>query len=150
MKRTMKSISKSVKATCVVLLLSIASASANTTKALSFDWAPVMDAIIQVESKGDPNAVNGCWVGAMQISPVLVEDCNDILRNQKSSKRFTLADRYSVAKSKEMFLLIQQCYNPLNNVEKAIRIWNGGSRYSVKATNGYYKKVMAQMQEMGN
>ena len=51
-------------------------------------------------------------------------------------------DRYDVGKSKEMFLLIQSHYNQANNVEKAIRSWNGGPRYSNKATNGYYKKVM--------
>ena len=56
-----------------------------------------------------------------------------------------MADRYSVAKSKEMFLLIQSRYNPTNDIEKAIRIWNGGNNYSVRATNRYYKKVMRQM-----
>ena len=56
-----------------------------------------------------------------------------------------MSDRYSVAKSKEMFLLIQNYYNPENSVEKAIRSWNGGVKYSVKATNRYYKKVLAKM-----
>jgi hypothetical protein len=54
-------------------------------------------------------------------------------------------DRYSVAKSKEMFLLIQSYYNRENSIEKAIRSWNGGVKYSVRATNRYYKKVMALM-----
>jgi len=44
-----------------------------------------------------------------------------------------------------MFLLIQKQYNKANNVEKAIRSWNGGPRYSVKATNRYYQKVLKQM-----
>ena len=70
---------------------------------------------------------------------------NDILKKQKSNKRYTLDDRYSVEKSKEMFLLIQKYFNPENNVEKAIRSWNGGMKYSVKATNKYYKKVLAKM-----
>jgi hypothetical protein len=81
----------------------------------------------------------------MQITPVLVKECNDILKKQKSNKRYTLDDRYSVEKSKEMFLLIQKYFNPENNVEKAIRSWNGGIKYSVKATNKYYKKVLARM-----
>ena len=76
-------------------------------KKLSFDWNPVMDAIIQVESDGNPRAVSGNSVGVMQITPVLVKECNDILKKQKSNKRYTLDDRYSVEKSKEMFLLIQ-------------------------------------------
>jgi hypothetical protein len=50
-----------------------------------------------------------------------------------------------VEKSKEMFLLIQKYFNPENNVEKAIRSWNGGMKYSIRATNKYYKKVLARM-----
>ena len=114
-------------------------------KPTGFNWNPVMDAIIQVESEGNPNAVSGNSVGVMQITPILVKDCNDILKKKKSNKRFTLADRYSIAKSKEMFLLIQSHYNPANDIEKAIRLWNGGNNYSVRATNGYYKKVMRNL-----
>ena len=117
----------------------------SSTKTSGFDWNPVMDAIIQVESEGNPNAVSGNSVGAMQITPILVKDCNEILKKQKSKKRYTMDDRYSVAKSKEMFLLIQSHYNPENCIEKAIRSWNGGVKYSVRATNRYYKKVMAMM-----
>ena len=109
------------------------------------DWTSVMEAIILVESEGNPRAVSGNSVGAMQIPPILVRDCNNILQDRKSKKRFTLADRYNVAKSKEMFLLIQSHYNPENNVEKAIRSWNGGMHYSLTATNRYYQKVMRRM-----
>ena len=118
---------------------------AKSAKTSGVNWNPVMDAIIQVESEGNPNAVSGKSVGAMQITPILVKDCNDILKKQKSSKRYTMADRYSVEKSKEMFLIIQKYYNPENNIEKAIRLWNGGVNYKTKATNRYYKKVLAQM-----
>ena len=108
----------------------------------SFDWTPVIEAIIQVESNGDPNAKSGNSVGVMQITPVLVKQCNIELSKRKSKKRFSLSDRLSVAKSKEMFLLIQSIYNPLNNVEKAIRSWNGGNHYSVRKTQRYFEKVM--------
>ena len=121
----------------------MAGGKAKSSKTAGFDWNPVMDAIIQVESEGDPNAVSGNSVGAMQITPILVKDCNDILKKQKSKKRYTMADRYSVAKSKEMFLLIQKYYNPENSVEKAIRSWNGGIRYRMRSTNRYYNKVLA-------
>jgi hypothetical protein len=141
----MKSFSKKAGLCLIAVMMAAASASARTMKALSFDWDPVMDAIIQVESEGNPNAVSGKSAGAMQITPILVEDCNDILKKMKSKKRFTLADRFSVAKSKEMFLLIQMYYNPTNDIEKAIRIWNGGIHYSVRATNRYYRKVTALM-----
>lgn len=104
-----------------------------------------MEAIIQVESEGNPNAVSGNSVGAMQITPICVKECNQILKRRNSKKRYSLKDRWSVAKSKEMFLLIQSHFNPTNNVEKAIRSWNGGMRYSVKRTQRYYEKVMANL-----
>ena len=107
-----------------------------------FDWDPVMDAIIQVESEGNPKAKSGNSVGVMQITPILVAECNDILKRKKSKKRFTLADRFSIAKSKEMFLLIQSVHNPLNSIEQAIRSWNGGNHYSIKRTQRYFEKVM--------
>ena len=119
--------------------------STQTTTTSSVNWTPVMEAIIQVESEGNPSAVSGNSVGAMQITPILVKDCNNILEKRKSKKRYTLADRYNVEKSKEMFLLFQSHYNPTNDVEKAIRLWNGGIRYTVRGTNNYYRKVMRQM-----
>ena len=128
-----------------IALTATAEGNAKSTKKSGFNWNPVMDAIIQVESEGNPNAVSGNSVGVMQITPILVKDCNDILKRQKSKKRYTMADRYSVSKSKEMFLIIQKYYNPENNIEKAIRLWNGGIKYSIRATNKYYKKVLAQM-----
>ena len=111
----------------------------------NFDWNPVMDAIIEVESKGNPNARCGIWCGVLQISPALVTECNNILKRSNSTKRYTLADRFNVAKSKEMFILIQSYYNPKNDVEKAIRMWNGGIGYSVKRTQRYYEKVKRLM-----
>lgn len=111
--------------------------------ASTFNWEPVINAIIQVESNGNPNAKSGSSVGVMQITPILVAECNQILRSRKSMKRYKLSDRLSVKKSKEMFLLLQSKYNPLNNVEKAIRSWNGGMRYSIAKTQRYFEKVMA-------
>jgi len=110
-----------------------------------FDWSPVMEAIIKVESEGNSRAVSGNSVGAMQITPILVKECNEILKRRKSEKRYTMNDRYSVEKSKEMFLLIQSHHNKANCVEKAIRLWNGGPRYSIKGTNKYFQKVMRHL-----
>ena len=146
----MNQIIKKVSVSLMALGLLVMTASAGThsvksTKTSGVNWNPVMDAIIQVESEGNPKAVSGNSVGAMQITPILVKDCNEILKKQKSKKRYTMDDRYSVAKSKEMFLLIQSYYNRENSIEKAIRSWNGGVKYSVRATNKYYKKVMALM-----
>lgn len=125
-----------------VLLMLPISINARTEK---FDWNPVMDAIIQVESKGNAKAHNpiGDCAGILQITPCLVSECNKILKEKKSTKRYTKADRYNVTKSKEMFVLMQEKYNPGHNVEKAIRCWNSGFCKDWKnRSTGYYKKVM--------
>lgn len=111
----------------------------------TFDWEPVMNAIIQVESGGNPNAVSGNSCGAMQITPICVAQCNIILKARKSKKRYSLKDRFNIVKSKEMFLLLQSYYNLENNIEKAIRSWNGGMKYTVRGTQKYYNKVMSYL-----
>ena len=78
----------------------------------------------------------------MQITPILVAECNNILRSRNQKKRYKLSDRFSLQKSKEMFLLMQAQFNQENNVEKAIRAWNGGNNFSKKRTQRYYEKVM--------
>ena len=125
-----------------VLLMLPISINAQTEK---FDWNPVMDAIIQVESRGNAKAVSKDCVGVLQIRPVLVRDVNEYLKIKGKNKRFTLNDRFNVEKSKEMFVLYQKRYNPTNNIEKAIRLWNGGTGYSVKKTEKYYSRVKAHM-----
>lgn len=125
--------------------LSASAGDARPTTSSGYDWNPVMEAIIHVESRGNVKAVSGNSCGAMQITPILVKECNNILKKRKSKKRFTMQDRFSVQKSKEMFLLFQSHFNPTNNVEQAIRSWNGGMNYSVKRTQRYYNKVMAKL-----
>ena len=144
----MNKVLKIVCLTCCIATLAplpVTAGDAKSTTSSRYDWNPVMEAIIHVESRGDAKAVSGNSCGAMQITPILVKECNNILKKRKSKKRFTLQDRFSVQKSKEMFLLYQSHYNPTNNVEKAIRSWNGGNNYSVKRTHSYYEKVMAKL-----
>lgn len=138
---------KKIVLTLVVLTVFIPQLANARDTSSQHDWTRVIEAIIQVESEGDANARSGNCCGAMQIAPILVEDCNDILARRNEKKRFKLSDRFSVSKSKEMFLIIQSHYNPTNNVEKAIRMWNGGVRYTVKGTQKYYNKVMAQLKK---
>lgn len=108
----------------------------------SQDWKPVVNALIQVESGGNEDAKHGASVGVLQITPVLVAECNNILRKRNSKKRFKLSDRRSRSKSIEMFLLFQSWFNPKHDIELAIRSWNGGMHYSVKRTQRYFEKVM--------
>lgn len=140
----MVKIAKNVLITLAIMACSV-NASAGTKKARSFDWTPVINAIIQVESQGNPKAVSGKSCGIMQITPICVKECNRILQMRQSKKRYTMSDRFDVRKSKEMFLLIQSFYNKANNVEYAIRAWNGGHHYSRQATQNYYEKVLRQM-----
>ena len=112
-----------------------------------FDWNPVIDAIIEIESRGNERARNGIYVGVLQISPILVRECNNILKSRGDSRRFTLNDRLSREKSKEMFVIIQEKHNPEHNIEKAIKCWNCGGFYLKNngwknKSIGYYKKVM--------
>ena len=109
-------------------------------------WERVMNAIIQVESSGNPKAhnPNGDCAGILQITPILVKECNNILAKKKSKKRYTLGDRYNAKKSKEMFIMLQEHFNPEMNVEKAIKQWNCGfyTKQWKSKSIGYYKKVM--------
>ena len=134
---------------CLITLMTIPTAAdagnKGNKKSSKVNWEPVMNAIIQVESGGRSKAKNGNQCGAMQITPILVRECNNILKARKSKKRYTLADRFNVKKSKEMFLLIQSHHNPENDVEHAIRSWNGGQHYSVRATQRYFEKVMSYL-----
>lgn len=119
----------------------------STVSTVNFDWEPVMKAIIQVESEGNTKAVRGKSCGAMQITPILVAECNNILKGRNSKTRYTLRDRFDLEKSKEMFLLMQSEFNPGNNVEKAIRAWNGGNNYNKKRTQRYFEKVMKELKK---
>ena len=145
----MKKAMKMTCLACMLMMLAPANLLAGTkeTKNSGFDWTPVINAIIQVESGGNPNAVDksGKSCGIMQITPICVQECNRILKMRKSQKRYTHQDRFSVEKSKEMFLLLQSFYNPSNNVEQAIRAWNGGMHYKKKGTQRYFEKVMSKM-----
>lgn len=107
----------------------------------------VMAAIIQVESKGNPRAFNksGNCAGILQITPVLVRQCNIWLKQKKSKKRYSLQDRFSKEKSVEMFYMIQDYYNPKHDIEKAIRLWNGGPNYTKRGTQRYYNKVIRHL-----
>lgn len=125
--------------TCLMSIL-VLTASAQTSQ--GYDWSKIMNAIIQVESRGNPSAVSKDCVGILQIRPILVADVNEYLKMKGSNKRFKLSDRLNVEKSKEMFVIYQKRYNPTNDIEKAIRLWNGGCGYSKAKTENYYRKTL--------
>lgn len=108
-------------------------------------WMPVINAIAQVESGGNPKAVSksGTYVGLLQMAPICVRECNRIAGKNK----FTYNDRYSKEKSIEMFIVFQEYHNPEGNMEKAIRLWNSGDKNCMKnksRTEAYYRRVMSK------
>lgn len=108
-------------------------------------WMPIINAIAQVESGGNPKAVSksGTYIGLLQIAPICVRECNRIVGKNK----FTYNDRYSKEKSIEMFIVFQEYHNPEGNMEKAIRLWNSGDKNCMKnksKTEAYYRRVMSK------
>lgn len=104
-----------------------------------YDWELFTQALIWVESKGDCKAVGSKDdVGVLQITPILLQDCNRILKTE----RFTLEDRLDSLKSVEMFNIIQDHYNPQHDYHWALKIWNG------KAPLSYHRKVMDMFNEI--
>lgn len=101
----------------------------------------LITAVATVESKLNEKAVSGDCVGYLQIRPVLVKECNNILKKKKSSKRYSLKDRYNKEKSIEMFYLIQENFNPSYNIERALWIWNADANAKKRPT-AYINKVM--------
>ena len=130
--------------TFIISLIIAASAAAQEAH---FNWMPIINAIAYIESGYNEKIVSksGTYVGYLQIGPSLVQECNNILRAKGINKKFTLEDRKNKDKSIEMFILVQEKYNPEHNIEKAIRLWNGGPGYTIKSTTGYYNKVMRRL-----
>ena len=85
--------------------MSVFMLTANAQEKKTYDWTRVINAIIQVESKGNAKAVSKDCVGVMQIRPILVRDVNEYLKMKGSSKRYTLNDRFSP----EKYLMSASC-----------------------------------------
>ena len=103
------------------------------------DLNRLITAIATVESELNEKAVSGDCVGYLQIRPLLIKECNNILKKKNSKKRYSLSDRFSKKKSIEMFYLIQEKFNPSHNVERALWVWNAGP-YSKKRPTKYINK----------
>lgn len=130
----------------ILLFVALFTLNAKSQKPTNKEWNELILSIMYVESRFNTTAVNtnGDCVGIMQITPIVVKDCNEYLEMKGKNKKYTLQDRYNKEKSVEMFNLIQERYNPSRDIEKAIRIWNGGCRYSVKKTEKYYRNVIKE------
>ncbi len=114
------------------------------------NWEHFIDAVIDVESGGDDSAYNKREraVGCLQIRPIMVREANRILKSYGVDRRYTLDDRYSRAKSIEIFSMMAEevtCCEFLSEdefFEIVARRWNGGPRGArKKSTIKYWEKV---------
>lgn len=128
--------------TIFIVISAVNGYSKNTTQNES-KWKNVITAIAYVESRYDSTIVSksGNHVGYLQISKIMIRDCNEKAGYQK----YTSKDRFSKIKSIQIFHEMQQYYNPTNNKEKAIRMWHGGTGYTIANTNDYFKRVLNRL-----
>ena len=108
----------------------------------------LLAAIAQVESSGDPNAVNEKEnaVGLYQIRPIYLKDVNRILGYQY----FKLADRYDPEYSKQIVSAYLLYYGRNKSLEAMARIHNGGPKgYKRECTKQYWALIQRVMSEAG-
>lgn len=123
------------------------------------NWECLIDAVIEVESGGDDSAYNKREraVGCLQIRPIMVREANRILKSYGVDRRYALDDRYSRAKSIEIFSMMAEevtCCEFLSEdefFEIVARRWNGGRRgCRKKSTIKYWEKVKLSYNEQTN
>jgi len=99
----------------------------------------LLNAVMAVESNFDTMAYNAKEnaVGCLQIRPIMVREVNRLLGEDK----YTLKDRWSKAKSIEMFNVIRSHLKGATDEEIA-RTWNGGyNGKNIPETLQYWIKV---------
>jgi len=141
---TLPSVSKKLTPGLLLLFVILANILVPGQSALGVGRLPsLLDAIEQVESGGDPNAVgdNGLAIGAYQIHPIVIKDANRIL----DEKKYNLKDRWDNNKSRDICRIIITYYE--DTFEGMARRWNGGTNWHNKpATKKYWNKVKECME----
>ena len=101
-------------------------------------------AICAVESNHNPAAIGdrGDSWGIAQISSICLEDCNRI-----AGQQWTEQDRFSPARSREMFEAYVGHYEPDGDAEAIARLWNSGPKWRTKMhlTESYWQKVKSNL-----
>lgn len=121
-----------------------------TTSAYRMGIEPLINAMILVESEGNDSAYcrHEEAVGCLQIRPIMLAECNRILKLQKSSISYNLLDRWSREKSIEIFNIINKHHNKNATYEEIARFWNGGPKWADKgATKKYWENVYIKLDE---
>jgi len=110
-----------------------------------YEWEALVQAILEVES-GDGDYVvgdGGRAIGHFQIHKIMVKEVNRLL----GSNVYKYTDRNDSIKSREMFEIYQNYWNPDKDPEVAARSWNGGSGWYTKKhkTDNYWNKVQTKL-----
>lgn len=96
-------------------------------------------AFVEVESQGDTTAFNSAEnaAGPLQIRPVMVAEANRLL--PKDAPKFTLADRWSLEKSIEIFTVVMMNKLIEPDIVAACDVWNPGcsSTYRMAVVTNY-------------
>lgn len=100
----------------------------------------LIEAIMEVESNGNPNAYNETSgaTGCMQIMPIMVNEVNRITKLTKTDKYFYPKDRWDCEKSKEMFMIWKNYHHKTSSPETIARHWWGGPRYGEEDCSLFY------------
>lgn len=107
--------------------------------------AGLWEAVCTVESGGNALAIGdgGRAAGVAQIWPITVRDVNRF-----AGTKFTLNDRFSVEKSRQMFNLYVNHYGKGRSDEYKARIWNGGPTGNTKkSTIAYWHKIQKHLKK---
>lgn len=101
----------------------------------------LLEAIIYVESRGNPKAYNAKEdaAGQLQIRPIMVREANRIC----GYERFSLKDRWDPQRSIEMWYVVQNYHNPSYSPVIACSVWNAGNKK--KQVPVYLRKVAYQI-----
>jgi len=129
-----------------LMLTTLTTSSADVARVKLTKINSLIEAIIHVESRGDSMAYNSKEeaVGVLQIRPIMVREVNRL----SGFNKYTLKDRWSVSKSKEMFNIVRLNTTDATN-EKVARRWNGGGNgHNKKSTLKYWIKVNKKLIEI--
>lgn len=108
---------------------------------MPIDADALCEAFIYVESKGKSDAVNKTSKasGVLQLMPSMVNEANRL----SGDELYTLSDRFSPEKSREIFHIVMGNKNPSYDIHLACKIWNprGGLEYHKKVEEKYYELI---------
>lgn len=98
-------------------------------------YDPLIRAVVQVESKGDPLAIN---ITEQAIGAFQIRQCRIAYYNKLKGTNYKLMDCFNYELSRDIFLFFASG----KSYEKAAKDWNGSGLMTVT----YWDKVLKQLQ----